>query len=69
MLGMKQSDNFFTYISKDRAMQPQKHADVCFALHRGLITNINNMGLDARKPVFVVLRITQAQTSLCIRAV
>ena len=27
------------------------------------------MGLDARKPVFGMLRITQAQTSLCIRAV
>ena len=30
---------------------------------------LNNMGLDARKPVFKVLQITQAQTSLRIRTV
>ena len=30
---------------------------------------VHHLGLDARKPVFGVLRITQAQTSLRIRAV
>ena len=54
-------------------MVPQKwvrirsHADNANQ-NRGLLTE-DNMGLDARKPVFGGLRTTQAQTSLRIRAV
>ena len=41
----------------------------CTDAVRICINRFDQMGLDARKPVFGGLRITQAQTSLRIRAV